>query len=386
MNTENIIELQNQVEELSSTLSSIQKAVNALKINDQHRLDSNSPIPPGIACKVAYDKNGLVVKGTKLDSTDIPELSIDKITNLKQSLDSKASSRELEKFKSEVTDMINPVTKHIGDIVGTGVKINYNADGRIVSTADLLPSDIPTLTIDKIEGLSDIIESLNIPKENSINDFDNNIKIHAGTYSKVTVDQYGKVVSGSKLDINDIPNDLIIKINNIESKIPLLALSSSINNINKELINKVTLNEPIKSGTYTKVKVDSKGLVIEGDKLTIKDLPELNISDIEGLDKIIKNTVDRSEFMNLNDTVSSLANSLNNIGEITGIKNELKMKASDEDVKRINSKVITIQNTVDSLVNIMPSDMINAQLNQIMDELSVLNGRISVIERQLNIV
>ena len=385
-NNEIILDLQQKVEDMGTTVNSMQKSVNALKINDQRRLSSNNPIPPGIACKVSYDTNGLIIKGIGLDVSDIPQLGIDKIINLKQSLDSKASNKDLESFKKSVTDMIKPTMDNLGKIVGTGIKVNYNSDGRIVSTVDLLPSDIPTLPITKIDGLEDIIKLFNSIKTESVDNKDiHDIKVTPGMFAKVNVDQHGRVVSGDKLNMNDIPTELISKINILESKIPSLASQHSIDAINNELGDKLTANKPIASGTYTKVKVDSKGLVVNGDKLTVRDLPELSISDIAGLDRALLSKAGQNDFITLSDTVSSIVNSLSSIGEINGIKNELKSKASDEEVKMIRSKLTSIQNTVDSLVNRMPSDMIMEQLMQITNELSTISGRVSVIEQKLSL-
>lgn len=386
MNTELIISLQNKIEELSSAIDIMGKTVNALKINDQRRLTSNTPIPPGIACKVAYDSNGLITRGTSLEVSDIPQLDIDKIINLKKHLDDKASLKDFEKFKSAITEMIKPAVNKLSQIAGTGIKVNYNSDGRIVSSSDLLPSDIPVLPISKIEGLSDIISHLNIQKiSENAEDSIPNIKVNPGTYVKVSIDKYGRVITGEKLGMNDIPSELISKLNVIESKFVDIPSQQTIVAIQKNLVEKLDGNLPIIPGTFTKVKVDSKGLVTFGDKLNIRDLPELTISDITGLEKVIRDKADYKDFLSLSDTVSSLVNSLSAIGEISGIKNELHSKAKDEDVKKLSSSVSQIKHTLDSLVNRMPSDMISDQLTQIQNEVSMLSGKISAIENHLGI-
>lgn len=386
MNTELIISLQNKIEELSSAIDIMGKTVNALKINDQRRLTSNTPIPPGIACKVAYDSNGLITRGTSLEVSDIPQLDIDKIINLKKHLDDKASLKDFEKFKSAITEMIKPAVNKLSQIAGTGIKVNYNSDGRIVSSSDLLPSDIPVLPISKIEGLSDIISHLSIQKiSENAEDSIPNIKVNPGTYVKVSIDKYGRVITGEKLGMNDIPSELISKLNVIESKFVDIPSQQTIVAIQKNLVEKLDGNLPIIPGTFTKVKVDSKGLVTFGDKLNIRDLPKLTISDITGLEKVIRDKADYKDFLSLSDTVSSLVNSLSAIGEISGIKNELHSKAKDEDVKKLSSSVSQIKHTLDSLVNRMPSDIISDQLTQIQNEVSMLSGKISAIENHLGI-
>jgi len=387
MNTDLILTLNQRIEEVESIVIGIEKVVNALKINDQQRLIANPPIPPAIACKVAYDKNGLVIRGTNLDQSDIPELGIDKVLNLRSSLEDKASKKELQSFKNEVTNIIQPTMNKLNQIVGTGTKVNFTADGRIVSVADLLPSDIPILPMAKIDGLEAIISSFNSlmvtsHKEDEVP----TIKVSAGTYIKVTVDQYGRVINGEhKLGLNDIPSELISRINTLESRFVNIPSQQTIDAIQQELVNKLDANEPIVPGTYTKVRVDSKGLVKVGDKLTIRDLPELNISDIVGLDKAIRDKADQNDLLEIRDTVTSLVSSLSSIGEINGIKNELINKASDSELKTLTSKVNRMQGTMDNLINKIPSDMITTQLAQIINEVSILSGRIASLEHHLGI-
>lgn len=391
MNTENIIDLQKRFEELVSVVEIMEKTVNALKINDQRRLDANAIIPPGIACKVSYDKNGLIIKGGKLEDSDIPQLDIDKINGLRKAINDKASIKDLEKFKVTMEEMIRPAVQSFNEVVGTGVKVNYNSEGRIISTADLLPSDIPSLPITKIEGLSDVIDDLKTQLMSKDNDDESTNQVmmrnrSGGTFVKVTVDNYGRIISGDDtFGINDIPIEIINRINDIQSKLIEFASQRTVEGISQMVINKVDANTPIIPGTYTKFRVDSKGLIVHGEKLTVKDLPELSISDIKGLDKIITDKADQKDLISLHDTVSSLVNSFSKIGEITGIKNELQHKASNDELQQIVSKVNSIKSSLDLLMNRMPSDMIVEQLNQISSAMSCLDGRISVIENHLGI-
>lgn len=388
MNTELLANMKKEIEDITIEISNINKSINALKINDQRRLDANAAIPPGIACKVAFDKNGLIIKGIGLEVSDIPKLDIENINNLKISLDSKASIKDFETFKSEVSEMIKPTVDSISQICGTGIKVNYGSDGRIISSADLLPSDIPNLSIDKIDGLSDIISRMNnhfLTDHNDTKDISNTI-INAGTYTKITVDKYGKITYGTMLDINDIPSVLLSRINIIESNMIGLASQKSVDSIIREVNKKLNANKSIIPGTYVKVKVDSNGLVVSGEKLTERDLPELSVNSIKGLEKLIISKADRADLDNLNDTVSNLMNSLNNIGDIAAIKSGLKSKADDKDLKILASDIKKIKTTIDTVVDTIPSDMILTQLNQMEHEISSLNGRINGIEQKMEIL
>ena len=83
MNPESIIKLQNDFAALAIDVDDIKKIVNGLKLNEQRYVTKNNSIPPGIACKVAYDSNGLILSGIRLDPSDIPTLGIDNINVLR---------------------------------------------------------------------------------------------------------------------------------------------------------------------------------------------------------------------------------------------------------------------------------------------------------------
>ena len=211
-----------------------------------------------------------------------------------------------------------------------------------------VPVPIAVISIDKIDGLPDIISRMNnhfLTDHNDTKDI-SNTTINAGTYTKVTVDKYGKITYGTMLDINDIPSVLLSRINIMESNMVGLASQKSVDSIIREVNKKLNANKSIIPGTYVKVKVDSNGLVVSGEKLTERDLPELSVNSIKGLEKLLISKADRADLDNLNDTVSNLMNSLNNIGDITAIKSGLKSKADDKDLKILASDIKKIKTTI----------------------------------------
>lgn len=379
MNPQELVDMKNHISDLDISMGDIIKRLAAMSIDQGRSIKSNISIPPGIACKIAYDANGLVLNGIKLEADDIPALTIDKIVSLRKMLEDKVGFSDLKQLQLNPSDK----PKKKDDVVaGVGTKISYNAEGLIVSSSDLNTDDIPNLPINKIENLSEKLQFLenqltssdvDVPKEN----------IASGTFPKITYDSDGRVVSGSKLSIDDIPMDLIIKMNNIESKIPDLASTVSLSALAKNVELMIEGNTAITPGTFTKVTVDSKGLVTKGGKLTVKDLPNLKISDISKLESILNDKAQRSTVAELSEVVSSLLSSVSQIGEISGIKNELEMKADADDVKKISTKLNQLQSLMDVLAAKIPNDLIVEQLQLIQSELSSLSGRISVVERVL---
>lgn len=381
MNPEVIVDLQKRLTVLEETLVFTKQAIQRVEIDNQSKLKANKSIAPGIATKVAYDSNGLIIKGSHLESSDIPLLQIDSIEGLRSLMDKKLS-------RDDITDLLlnnSSDGKKDESIFETGIKVNYNKDGVILSSSELLVDDIPVLPITHIDGLKDEIDIIKSGiNPSSVVETAERKSIAPGTYPKITYDSDGRVISGSKLSIDDIPIDLITKINLIESTIPSLVSQRTIDGLHNDIKIKVDANQDITPGIYTKIKVDKKGLVVSGENITLKDLPEIKISDIVGLDSAIRNKASQDDLIALNETVSSIVSSMSSIGDLTSIKNDIKCKASSKEVKEIGTKVDSLQNLMDILSTKIPNELIMEQLQLIQNELSSISGRVSVLERKLN--
>lgn len=380
MNPETIVNLQNRMTSVEQDVQDALKILKGLKIDNQMKLNANMKIPPGISCKVAYDSNGLIIKGDKLIASDIPTIQIDGVEGLRNLLEEKVSKKDLDKLQMNASESIS--NNKPGRIVGSGTKINYDENGRVVSSAELAEDDIPFISIDRIKHLNeelDIIKNSITPKEVQ----KEHTKIDPGTFPKITYDSDGRVLSGSKLSIDDIPMELITRVNQIEGKIPGLASQTTVDSISKILRDKIDGNPKITPGTYTKLTIDSKGLVTGGSRITVKDLPEITISDITDLNMILRKKADQEDLIGLNDTVSQVVASLSKIGDITGIQNKLKQKAEDSDVKDIQVKINSLQKLMDTLSMKIPNELILEQLQQIQNELSTISGRVYVLEKKM---
>lgn len=379
MNPQDIIELRNKIDILNENYKDLMKIVNGLKIDHQLFIRGNGKIIPGISSKVAYDSNGLIISSDKLNESDIPELHIDKISGLRQILENKADASIIESLTID-TDKLYKSSK----IYGSGSKINYDRNGFVVSSSDLTVEDIPDLPIDKIEGLRSIIELLESSKDNTqIVQNDDHNDVVPGVYTKVNVDSSGTVVSGSKLSYDDIPMELIIRINEIESKLPLFVQQSIIDPIKNSLLKKVDSIGSIQPGTYSKVKINSDGLVTHGESLTLKDLPELSIKDISELETVLRNKASVDDIMELNNILSGILSSIDKIGEVNKLKTHLEMKADASEVKSLSTRINSLQSLVDTLSNKIPNELILDQLQNIQQELSNISGRISVLEKKI---
>ena len=378
-----LYQMKDSIDELNKAVSSLTEIVHGLKINEQMYLKSNPSIPSGISTKVAYDKNGLIVGGSSLEISDIPEIPIEKVTNLRNELNHSISEDDLTRLKMELNSKL--IKK--GEVVNTGTKVNYDINGLVINSSDLLPADIPVLPITKIDGLSDLLDHITSQNENNLKTPDNDdsdVKITPGVFPKITFNEKGKVVNGENLTMNDIPVELISKINDLESKLTLFASSSLVDSLRKNINSKLDANNnDTTPGVYTKVKVDRKGLVLSGDRLTLKDLPELNIKDIIGLDEALRNIPSIDQFMNLNDTVSSIMNITDKISDVSKLQKSIENKVDNKDYRILENKVDNIQNLVDNLVDSIPNDSILTQLDYFNKEISNLTGRISTLENKI---
>lgn len=378
-----LYQMKDSIDELNKAVSSLTEIVHGLKINEQMYLKSNPSIPSGISTKVAYDKNGLIVGGSSLEISDIPEIPIEKVTNLRNELNHSISEDDLTRLKMELNSKL--IKK--GEVVNTGTKVNYDINGLVINSSDLLPADIPVLPITKIDGLSDLLDHITSQNENNLKTADNDdsdVKITPGVFPKITFNEKGKVVNGENLTMNDIPVELISKINDLESKLTLFASSSLVDSLRKNINSKLDANNnDTTPGVYTKVKVDRKGLVLSGDRLTLKDLPELNIKDIIGLDEALRNIPSIDQFMNLNDTVSSIMNITDKISDVSKLQKSIENKVDNKDYRILENKVDNIQNLVDNLVDSIPNDSILTQLDYFNKEISNLTGRISTLENKI---
>jgi len=372
MSPQDAIEMKNTITFLMESIDIMTKDINSLKLDQQRTLRANTVIPPGVTCKVAYDSSGLVIKSLELEDEDIPQLSIDKISGLRNILNSQQV--ETKPKKDEV------VPKRTIK-AGTGTKVNYDENGLVTSSTDLTQDDIPSLAIEKITGLKDLLSTLELQEQVAP---PTKTKINPGTFPKITFDSDGRVVVGSKLSIDDIPGDIINRINLLESRLTSFASRESVNNLLKITDNKLNCNPSINAGTFTKVIVDQNGLVISGTDLTIHDLPEINIHDIPELASILKKKADQSDVIELNNQLSLMSNS-NQLVEMNKIKTKLDTKADEVEVKNLSNQVREFKKDVDNLSQKLPSEHLPIEIKQLWSIITTLTGRISVLEEKMNI-
>jgi hypothetical protein len=372
--------LENTIEDLKADISDLKKSISGLQIDLQNTVTKNKKILPGIGTKIGYDSNGLVTSSMELEVSDLPTISISKVTGLRDELDSYVTSDYLDKKLKNLTTTIDKSTP-----VATGIKVNYDKNGLIVSSSDeLLSEDIPQLSIDKITGLTDRLSNIeSLLNETTTEDTKSNTIFNAGEYTKITIDANGNIVKGSKLSINDIPIDIITRLNELELSIGSCVNQDVITTLSSKVINKLDANDPIISGTYTKVSVDQNGLITNGSSLEYEDLPDRLINEIDSIKSQQEDMVTGTKLVDIVNQINERLSIIDTL--FTTYDEQISNKATNEDLTSYKMDMIHLEDLVNELNEKIPNDTIMEQLNLITKNLSNLDGRISVIENKLNI-
>lgn len=372
MNIDQLTKLTDRIDRIEETIKNINQTINGYNIDKQYFVKSNN-INPGVGTKVAYDSNGLVKSSEPLSQQDIPNLDMDKISGLKDAIDNKVSSADVKGIKNQLDTIY-----HHTDSVKTGTKVNVDSHGFVNDVSDLTPEDIPELSIDKISGLNDKLNQIEASIGNS-NNMDS-YSIAAGSGVKIQYNEKGQVTGSESLAIDDIPNELISQINRVEGEVSKRAYSDNVSKLARAVSEKIPYNDPIEPGTYSKVNVDKNGLVVKGDKLNKSDLPELGINDISGLNESLSDKATANQVVELNEELQQVRSMVEN----TNLSSNNDSKYLDR-IHRLELKVSHIEDQVNNVLQNIPGDMILKQLGFIVYQLNTISGRVSVIEKKLNI-
>ncbi len=379
MSPEVIIAIQSSITKLQEGYDELKSLIAAAGIDAKLHLRANEPIAPGTGCKVAWDANGLILGSEPLAPADIPNIGVSKVTGLDELLQSLASKNELKKLAVSRKDFFA-----FGSVRGTATKVNYDDTGRIVSSADLLPEDIPVLPIDHIEGLQATLDMIKKSMPVTV-EARSDIQSSPGTYTKLTINERGQVVGGDNLTTEDLPSDFVSRMKAVERMLPTLATIISVNELTEMMSTKVeALPTPVKPGTYTKVVVNSSGQVTKGDQLSREDLPRLNVTDILGMDRVLNDKADRSELTEMRNIVASLVSAADKVPEISKINSSLAKKAEASDVRTLREEISKVTSKVDQLLNGVSMDQLLQQLNTIVSDLSTISGRIGILEQKIS--
>ena len=378
MNSEQYVELDRRIKELNEKFDGITTLFNKTRVGLNQQKKREDSIPPGVACKVGYDSSGRITRTFDLDASDLPMIPMEKIIDL---------SEQMEAIENRIKNMQTSASQKDdirSTVAGTACKVNYDQNGHVLGGAGLNVDDIPELPLTKITGLSEVLATMKVPSVYP-EEAEKKQIITPNTACKVTYDQYGRVVRSDALTMNDLPRELIAQINSIDGRVAECATTQSVYVLSEMIHKKISANTPIKPGKYSKVIVDTNGLVIMGDTLTEQDLPELNISTIKGLTTALRDKADRKMVLELSNTVNSIATSIGKINEVAHLKDQFDGKVDKKEFSELTTLVARLKEQVSQLVSAIPADTIAQEFDQITSDITSITGRLSVIENVLHI-
>lgn len=183
----------------------------------------------GTGSKVSIDENGRVVGLGSLTAEDIPQIPIEKIKGLNDKLKSIINESRINAAQVYKEDpfKITP---------STGVKISYDSKGRVTGSSNLEEADLPYSLISKVdELLNDVKEMVPMDTFNQLKE-EISYKLISpvavpGVYTKVQIDENGRVVYGSDLSISDLPELTISDIIGLKEELEGYVKESTIGTI-----------------------------------------------------------------------------------------------------------------------------------------------------------
>ena len=366
-----------RLDALEKAVSELMKVAKAYSIDKQNYVSRLDKVKPGVGYKVGYNSDGLIISANPLEAPDIPFLPMEKITNLKKSLDEKADKSSLD----EINEKIDNVRKK-GAVKYTGSVVNVDENGLVVSVEDLLPANVPELPISKITDLQKTLDDLSHP---DIPEQIPHPDIAPGVGCKVSYDRHGHITNSYPLTPEDIPSIIMDSINAITEEIASIRKEIADSAVTTEEKIFAKVDKPINKLTtgkyYTKFKVSEDGLVEDPTTLSPEDIPELPKSKITGLESTLAGLATINQMVELNNDIGQIASDLNNnLNEATAAINK---KADTEELAKLRADLNVTNDLVDNIARSMPSDQLPIEVANLAEALSTLEGRVSVLENAL---
>ena len=260
--------------------------------------------------------------------------------------------------------------------VKTGTVVNVDEHGLVNDVSELLPEHIPTLPMDKIQDLSEIIQQL----RHTSNDVDltcKEVSVTSGVGTKVTWDEHGHIISSQDLNMEDLPSELDKRIAKLEELVADIVSRTELNEVVQVLNDKIDKpKKKLTPGVYTKVVIDENGIVTDAEELTDNDIPALSINAIDGLD-------DKLSSMATNKMVAELSESTSKeLFRISSLVENIPQAAqtvSVDEFNKMRNDYKLLSELVNTLIQSVPSDQIMQELEGIKQDISTLRGELASI-------
>ena len=217
------------------------------------KVTANTAITGATHTKITYDSKGLVTAGADLTASDIPSLTLDKISDVT------ATAAEVN-----VLDGITASTSELNVLDGiTASTAELNIlDGVTADATELNILDGATLTtteLNYVDGVTSSIQDQLNAKQATITGAATTIVSNDLTANKAVISN-----ASGKIDVSDTTSTELGYVHGVTSA------------IQTQIDNKVTKNADITAGTATKITYDAKGLVTAGTTLSASEIPDIS--------------------------------------------------------------------------------------------------------------
>lgn len=338
-------------------IQDLKSAVSALKIDSQYYIKSPKDIVPGYKCKIGFDNNGLVINSGDLSKTDIPDIDITQVNGLSDALNAKATKSETERLSLTIDTLFTDR----GTTIGEGTKVTFDSNGLITGTSRLSSDDIPSIPISKVENLEDVISSLSTPIE--MEEFVHPV-ISPSTSVKVTYDKNGHIIRGEELGINDIPRELINRINVIESTLVDMAPKRLLDSLSKQVSELSSQME-----TYSKVSIENK---VQS---------SIEMEDVEGLSETLNGLVKYEDIVELQSEVSTISSLV--AGKKATTTETSSVGTWSQKFEEIKRDIGEVDERVSRIYDNVPIDKVMSEFERISDMIQNLNDRVLDLEKKM---
>lgn len=340
-----------ELESIKSTMDSLVKSVNSLKIDVQKSMPKKAPITPSSGVKINYDADGIVRGSSDLTESDIPKLEIDHINGLREELLGVVTTIEFDKFKESIKKELK-----CGDTAYTYTKVNVDKNGNVTSGGKLIKSDIPNIDISQVEELDTTLASIN----ESISTIRDMIR-------KLDSKPKNSVQMNSANGIVDVPESIKSEIRELSQAIFLI--NQRLNRRDLQFMDQV--RTMIRGTTLNTENASDSGASGRGylsAESVDKIIYDIRTSIVE-IKTQLMNKADASNITALENYLNSVLCQLPDMQRI--IQSADKIDAFDSQIVELNDKVMLLSN--------VPEEKPVSENQKIMKELDHINDMISYL-------
>lgn len=304
--SEEVALIKESIEELRKQIKQIEEDVAKIKVDSANTIKSAGAVKPGTAIKVSFNKYGLIETTHELKISDLPDIPPSKILTLNT-------------FNEKVMNRFKTIDKQIAMLETTVKSIPKQQAQQKVS---IKLDDIPELPITKIKDLKETLELISISKP----------EVSEQPKTKLLESDIPEVIKNRIKVLEELIASKAEKTEVSEINVLIKSLSQQNNDIVQEIINISDAMESSKKG------------------LKPEDIPELPISKIKNLGKILNAVPSRADIISINQLIDATNSATSSSFKV--MREALKGKVSQEAFKTLSTEILVVDEKVNKLIEI----------------------------------